>query len=252
MRISIVVFTCIVSFISCQKKTGGADNTLPPNYNIDLRFNNIFANSNLTLGNTYTNVSSEPLVIQNFQYYISAIKLQQEDGNWYSFPESYFLVSAKIDSSKTIKLVSTNSKFKALQFTIGVDSAKNVSGVQTDALDPMNGMFWTWNSGYIMAKLEGVSTASTVAGNYFTYHIGGFRQANSVLRTVTLPFANNTNIAVGKKAVVLINADAATWFYGASNLKIADNAICHSAGALAMRIADNYKNMFTLVSVTNQ
>jgi hypothetical protein len=35
----------------------------------------------------------------------------------------------------------------AIKFLLGVDSLKNVSGIQTGALDPAKGMFWTWNTG---------------------------------------------------------------------------------------------------------
>jgi hypothetical protein len=69
---------------------------------------------------------------------------------------------------------------------LGVDSIRNVSGIQTGALDPLKGMFWTWNSGYVMAKLEGSSESSNSAGNRFTYHIGGFRPGMNVLKTIDL------------------------------------------------------------------
>ena len=47
--------------------------------------------------------------------------------------------------------------YNSLSFLLGVDSMHNVSGAQTGALDPANDMFWTWNSGYVMAKMEGAS-----------------------------------------------------------------------------------------------
>ncbi|WP_316930094.1 MbnP family protein, partial [Hymenobacter sp. IS2118] len=34
--------------------------------------------------------------------------------------------------------------YQSVSFTVGVDSARNVAGAQTGALDPNNGMFWTW------------------------------------------------------------------------------------------------------------
>jgi hypothetical protein len=49
-----------------------------------------------------------------------------------------------------------------IRFLLGVDSARNVSGIQTGALDPARGMFWTWNSGYVMAKIEGSSPSAHV------------------------------------------------------------------------------------------
>ena len=45
-------------------------------------------------------------------------------------------------------------------------------------LDPMNGMYWTWQSGYINVKLEGKSNRCQTRNHIFQYHIGGY----------TLPF----------------------------------------------------------------
>jgi hypothetical protein len=61
-----------------------------------------------------------------------------------------------------------------MEFMIGVDSARNNSGAQTGALDPTNGMFWSWSTGYIMAKFEGTSAQSPAAANALKFHIGGF------------------------------------------------------------------------------
>jgi len=49
-------------------------------------------------------------------------------------------------------------------------------------------MFWTWNSGYIMAKLEGTSPVSSQPNNKFEYHIGGFREPVNVVSKVRVAF----------------------------------------------------------------
>jgi hypothetical protein len=59
--------------------------------------------------------------------------------------------------------------YTGMYLTMGVDSARNVSGAQEGALDPANGMFWSWTSGYIMIKAEGLSPQG--AGGSFTYHL---------------------------------------------------------------------------------
>jgi hypothetical protein len=64
----------------------------------------------------------------------------------------YFLVDFSDTTTTTLKLTILPYLYNRLSFVIGVDSARNVSGAQTGALDPANGMFWTWNTGYIMAK----------------------------------------------------------------------------------------------------
>ena len=45
---------------------------------------------------------------------------------------------------------------------LGVDSLRNVTGVQTGALDPAMDMYWTWNTGYVMAKLEAAAQQALI------------------------------------------------------------------------------------------
>lgn len=54
--------------------------------------------------------------------------------------------------------INKNKKYKRVQFSIGMDSIANVSGAFGSDLDPTNGMYWAWQSGYINFKLEGNHT----------------------------------------------------------------------------------------------
>ena len=129
-----------------------------------------------------------------------------------------------------------------------MDSADNVSGAQAGALDPVNGMFWTWTTGYVMAKLEGTSPFVTgSATNEFSYHVGGFKEPYSAIKTITLPVSvfmkKDTSITIS------IDADINTWFSHASPLKLSETPACHAPGELARKIADNYEGMFYITAV---
>src|SRR5690606_27558520 len=102
--------------------------------------------------------------------------------------------------------------YTAVKFLIGVDEARNTSGAQTGALDPMHSMFWDWNTGYIMAKLEGHSPQSTGPANFIGFHLGGFSGPESVLREVTLTFPEPVLISAGKKPVIHIKSNLLEWF----------------------------------------
>jgi hypothetical protein len=43
---------------------------------------------------------------------------------------------------------------------LGIDSIQTVRTDFMGVLDPIHGMFWTWNSGYINVKIEGTSQTS--------------------------------------------------------------------------------------------
>src|SRR5690606_2936849 len=92
----------------------------------------------------------------------------------------------------------------------GVDSLRNVSGAQTGALDPVHGMFWDWNTGYIMAKFEGNAPASPSNGKLL-YHVGGFSGEHNTLQRVTLNLPNTMKL-IDNSAQLKIEADLGEWF----------------------------------------
>jgi hypothetical protein len=65
-------------------------------------------------------------------------------------------------------------------------------------LDPTTGMYWTWQSGYINFKLEGVASASPAKYNKFYWHIGGYRDPFNAQREVEISTksANFTTIEI--------------------------------------------------------
>jgi hypothetical protein len=86
--------------------------------------------------------------------------------------------------------------FDELRFHIGIDSLTNVSGAMDGALDPMNGMYWAWQSGFINFKLEGTSPVCTTHNHKFQYHIGGYLPPYNALQTITLPCTDAREITV--------------------------------------------------------
>lgn len=61
-----------------------------------------------------------------------------------------------------------------LVFLLGVDSLTQAAGALGDDLDPTQGMYWAWQSGYINFKLEGKTPRCPARNNAFQFHLGGF------------------------------------------------------------------------------
>jgi hypothetical protein len=213
--------------------------------NLIIRFHHTIGNEELVLGNSFQNIHGEELTPQKFKYYLSNFAITQIDGKTVKLPVKYFLIDEANADSKTIQLSVPTNNINSIQFTLGVDSIRNVSGIQTGALDPMQGMFWTWNSGYIMAKLEGTSNASLQAGRTFTYHIGGFQSPNNTLQQIKLSLPQKEN---GIREIAIL-ADINQWFKSASDIHIAQTPNCQSPGTLAVKISANYAHQFTVKSV---
>ena len=224
-----LLITFVVSAQSLDKK-------------VTIYFENKIGIDPLILGNPVKNINGEEMRIERYKYYISHLTVTDIKGNTQMVSSQYYLIDESDSSSKKIKLDLPAGNIKSIHFLLGVDSIRNVSGVQTGVLDPLQGMFWTWNSGYIMAKLEGVSASANTPGNRFTYHIGGFKTGMNTVKEIDLALPNTS----GPLQEIHISADINHWFRGNTIVKIAETPICHTPGALAVKIADNYMTMFSI------
>ncbi|NLR79948.1 MbnP family protein [Chitinophaga eiseniae] len=200
---------------------------------------------------TYTNPSGEPFTISRFRYFLSNFSLETADGKRSTLPVSYFLVDDAIDSSKIIRLDNVPAgQYKSIRFLIGVDSIRNVSGVQSGALAVESGMFWTWNSGYIMAQMEGHSPVITSPTQEFLFHTGGYKAANQVLKYVELPFPQPLTISAGKQPEVQLSADVAKWFLP-DTVSFKQVAVIMAPGVNARKVARNYQHMFRVTGISD-
>jgi hypothetical protein len=246
--ITLVLFAPFI--FSCKKEYSQESN-----HNLIIQFKPVVDTEPLVFGKTYSNYYEESYQVSNFKFYISHITLINTDSN-IAYPVSgseEYLVNFADSLTTRIRVKAKPFNYNRISFTIGVDSSKNTAGAQLGALDPLNGMFWTWNTGYIMAKLEGSSPLSNQPNNRFEYHIGGYKGNDNVLRKVTLlyPFGESLIVSDLRKAELKITANANAWFYNPHELRIADRPVCTTPGALAKDISENYSKMFTVGEIVN-
>lgn len=96
---------------------------------------------------------------------------------------AYRLLDFSNRSSMNFSIPINNQKASYIRLTLGVDSVTNAAGVHCCALDPANGMYWSWQSGYIQFKLEGKDKS----GQALNLHLGGFSNANMSSITTEIP-----------------------------------------------------------------
>lgn len=209
-----------------------------------IRFRNQVGDRPLRLfeGN-YVDQFGEPFTIQQFKYYISAIRVTGEGVEELLLDKPH-LVDEGDSSSLVVRLWTSVSHIHSVCFIVGVDSVENSKGVQTGDLDPQFGMFWTWNTGYIYARMEGLSDSAHSPAHRFTWDIGGYQWPSNAIRKITLalPVQNDPT----KADTACITADLLKWFDGKQPVRIARSPVCHQPGALAMQLADNYSTMFSI------
>lgn len=239
----------VVVIGACKKKPDPLTPEVPvtKNTNGELRISisHMAGNQALQAGKGwYKTENGDSLQIDRLLYFLSNFKLVKADGSMYIEPESYYLVQHKNDTDFTIVIEDVPpGQYSKLVFLLGVDSARNTSGAQTGALDPNSGMFWDWNTGYIMARLEGKSPQSANHGSVI-YHLGGYKGFYSVLREISLDAA--MKIEVEKPVNMHIKADALEWFKTPNKIDIAKTSVMMSAGANAAKLADNCTDMFKI------
>ena len=117
--------------------------------------------------------------ISALRFYISDIRV--EDGRktvWRAEKQHYLIDFNKkeVQNNHVNGIDGGGLKEGTLKFVLGVDVKTAVQGVGEGPLDPIHGMYWTWQSGYINFKLEGVSKHSPARKNSFQLHLGGFQK----------------------------------------------------------------------------
>ena len=251
--ISLITISSFIVLSSCKKDP--ADDT-PNDENLGalkIEFENRVADSALVLNTgSYVNANGDTFSVSKFKYYITNIKLMTATGT-YAEPESYHLVDQSVSGSLGFTINNVpQGNYTGISFMVCVDSTRNVSGSQTGALDPANGMFWSWMSGYIMAKFEGTSPQSGDTTGRLLFHVGGFSGANNVLKTVTPSFGGATaNVTETTTPEVHIVANLAEWFNASTSVDFATLYTIHGPGANAKMLADNYADMFMVHHIHN-
>jgi hypothetical protein len=233
--LSLFIFLAVV-FSACKKKSQQA--TLGQ---LEIAFEHVWGSSAAPFALNSTLVhpkTGDSLTFTLFRYYVSNIQLKHEDGTWWSAPDSYYIIDEQSAATKRIQLSNVPSgHYTEMKYTMGVDSLRNVSGAQDGALSVSEGMFWNWNSGYIMLKAEG--TAPNAASNSFLFHLGGFSGANNIVSLKSTNFGG-THLVIegGKTPAVHLTANPARLWHSSPSVSVKN--VIHMPGAEAKIMAEDF------------
>lgn len=133
---------------------------------------------------------ADTIEITKCRGYISSLKVNYSDDSYWFEHFSYHLLDFTDSNNNYITFpVDSAKSITSFEYTIGTDSLVNISGVYTGDLDPILGMYWAWNSGYINFKLEGNNSQTA-----FSYHVGGYVAPYATARRVTHLIDNDDNL----------------------------------------------------------
>jgi hypothetical protein len=265
---AILMLSLVFVLVSCNKKEEPTPANSEEKGTLQVEFDNFAGNSDLVLGTSYnnTNTQGEQLTPDLLQYFISNVRLKKTDGSVYVIPQdsSYFLIKESDVSTQTINLRNIPAgDYNEITFTIGIDSLRSTMPAdrRTGALDvtgAAQGMYWSWNSGYIFVKFEGTSPQAVTTNNTtgrFKYHIGGFggysSAATNNIRTKTISFGNNkATVRSNKTPKVHLTVDVLKFLNGTTNVSLRNNPTVMS-GAMSTNIANNIPAAFEFDHVHN-
>jgi hypothetical protein len=221
------IFSIILAFCVMLPLSGVAQRTLSilPVYHSKI----------LSLDSVFTNSKGDAIRIETCKFYISNAMLTESLSMKGTHLNDYFLIDAFEPRTWLLGTIDTATYYTELSFNLGVDSVTSNSGALDGPLDPSMGMYWTWQSGYINAKLEGSSTASTARNNQFQYHLGGYVSPFNALQKVNFNLTN--------KADIILLWDIAPFF---EQVDILNNNHTMSPSANAVELSKLLASLFSV------
>lgn len=217
--------------------------------NVNLRFQNKVGDLPLIIDSVnYKNELNQDFTISKFKFYISNVSFKNTNGTT-TVPSTSFLIDQEDSLSLSTNSISIPSGiYSSIEFILGVDSLHNVSGAQPGALDVVNAMFWTWNSGYIFMKLEGNSSFSNSPGHFFEYHIGGFKEPYNAIRKIKLTFDQPVEISKHKLTDILINVNVLEILQHPNSIDFSKNSSIVEPFQSNI-VSDNYEDIFSIINI---
>lgn len=198
--------------------------------------NIMYNNEKLILGKNYfSEALNDSISFSKVQFYISNIQYYKEDALVHTVSKKNFLIDLSNTESQMLSGIDLKEvSFDKIKFDVGIDSVTNCSGAYGGDLDPTNGMYWTWQSGYINFKLEGKTKSGLGAQNNFTFHIGGYSYPNNSFRTIEL-FSKGGNSSIDVSIDQFIDT-----------VNLSETRVVMSPGKKAMDVADLLPSIFDL------
>jgi hypothetical protein len=247
-------------FVSCDDSDSLVDGT----GKLVIEFDNKAGDDDLLLNHDYVNSSGETFSVSKLNYYISNIILTRNDESHFTVLQdsSYFLISEEHDGSQRVVINNVPSgDYNKITFTIGVDSLRSTMDVskRQGVLDPAqghDGMYWTWNSGYIFFKMEGTSPSAPADQDHkFYYHIGGYGGYETPglnnIREKTIDMGSAiAQVRENRAPEVHVHVDVFEFFKQPETITIAEHpAVMFSD--YSRTVSANYVNMFKYDHVHN-
>ena len=140
----------------------------------------------------YYLLGKDSLMLHELKFYLSDFQFENENRKHVLIGP--YLIDLKDSNSLQLFSDLQIDNYQSLHFKFGLDSFYQVSEIVDGPLNPMNGMYWAWNSGYIQFKCIGTTSSISQMDQTFEYHLGGYRRPFETLVPIQLAILGNTLI----------------------------------------------------------
>lgn len=149
---------------------------LPFKFFSQLFFEFRWGNDRIIPQTTYTYSKDQTIEFEELKLYLSDFLL--ESNNQLNKIADVRLIDFE-DSLSCVLIPTYFHKAKSnLIFNLGLDSSYHVNMDYSGPLDPVHGMYWAWNTGYINFKMVANCSESKERNNLLDYHLGGYLKPN--------------------------------------------------------------------------
>ena len=187
--------------------------------------------------NWYHSKRNDSIQLTKVKFYLTNFRLLLTTGPLLPIEEKNLLIDGFIINKIKLNFkVPKNTKDLLLACDLGVDKKYNMSGANSGDLDPVNGMFWSWQSGYINFKIEGISPSCNTRKNKFQFHIGGYQTPHQTKRQLSFKLEN---WEIGN---LVISIELSKFF---DDLELGTENQLTTVGARASQMANQFQKIFS-------
>jgi len=140
-------------------------------------------------GKTYY-YKGDSIKFEELKVYLSDIYLKQNKEH--TKIADVWLVDFEDPKNELLNVNIHHKEPSKLSFNFGLDSIYHVNMEYAGELDPVHGMYWAWNTGYINFKLVARCSAVKSKNGLLDYHLGGYLKPNQTNQYLEFNFNGTT------------------------------------------------------------
>ncbi len=192
--------------------------------------------------------TGETIAISRLSMILGGFALERADGAWIELPGQYAWLDAGAHRTEVTLHDVPGGEYKAVRFSVGPDAAANDGSASqypaTHPLNPnLNGLYWSWQGGYIFLAIEGTYRSGLDAPSGFSYHFA--RDVNRTFVTTAAPL----RIDPAFRSAVVYNLDFRALFGGLSPKRDGNSTHSRDGDPVAQMFRANLPGAFRVTAI---